>query len=366
MQDFRALITRAKSQSYQVPEITSESALGSIRTASPLGRRTVLSLALVVLALIGPLFLHPYLELEFTLAFGYAMGCLGLNLITGYTGQVSLGQSFFFAAGAYFSGWLVASERVEFLVALPVAVILTFALALILAAPLVRLRGFNLALVTIGLALAVGPLSTQLTGFTGGAAGLTVPPLASPFGLPWALGGFLYITALVALLLSILIIRQIVRGNSGRGMSAIRDRAEAAEALGVHGDWIRARSFALGAALAAAGGWVYVMSVGFLGPTSFPILLSVYFLAGIVIGGTRSILGSMIGGLIIEFLPPLASDINEGAASLALGGVLVLAVVFAPDGIVGHFMTMERWLTQGVERVHVARKTRTTRDESAS
>jgi branched-chain amino acid transport system permease protein len=299
------------------------------------GSGSSLALILIIIACTVPLWIEPYVELELTLAFGYCVACLGLNLLTGYTGQVSLGQSFFFATGAYFTAWLVVTEHVQYLVALPIAVVLTFVVGLVLAIPVVRLRGFNLGLVTLGLGLASTPLAQRLTGLTGGNIGLEMPTLTAVINPAWSFGGFLYYAALILLVAAVVLMLLLVRGQVGRSMTAVRDHEDAAAAVGVWPSWVKARSFALSAGLAGAGGWVYALAVGYVVPTSFPFLLSVYLLAGIVVGGAGSILGSIIGGMIVEFVPPLTSSINQGASGLVLGAVLVLAVVFVRQGIVG-------------------------------
>jgi branched-chain amino acid transport system permease protein len=294
-----------------------------------------LAVILVVVACTVPLWIDPYVELELTLAFGYCVACLGLNLLTGYTGQVSLGQSFFFAAGAYFTAWLVVTEHVQYLVALPIAVVLSFVVGLALSVPVVRLRGFNLGLVTLGLGLASTPLAQKLTGLTGGNIGLQLPSLRAVINPAWSIGVFMYYVALILLLLAVLLMLLLVRGQVGRSMVAVRDHEDAAAAVGVWPSWVKARSFAISAGMAGAGGWVYALVVGYVVPTSFPFILSVYLLAGIVVGGAGSIFGSIIGGMIVEFVPPLTGSINEGAAGLVLGAVLVIAVLFIPRGIVG-------------------------------
>jgi branched-chain amino acid transport system permease protein len=294
-----------------------------------------LAVILIIIACSAPLWIEPYVELELTLAFSYCIACLGLNLLTGYTGQVSLGQSFFFAAGAYFTAWLVVTEHVQYLVALPIAVVLTFVVGLALSVPVVRLRGFNLGLVTLGLGLASSPLAQKLTGLTGGNIGLQLPALQPVINHAWSLGGFLYFVALILLLLAVALMLLLVRGQVGRSLIAVRDHEDAAAAMGVWPSWVKARSFAISAGLAGAGGWVYALVVGYVVPTSFPFILSVYLLAGVVVGGLGSIFGSIIGGMIVEFVPPLASNVNEGAAGLVLGVVLVFAVVFVRRGIVG-------------------------------
>ena len=299
------------------------------------GAGSWLAVILIIAACTAPLWIEPYVELELTLAFGYSVACLGLNLLTGYTGQVSLGQSFFFAAGAYFTAWLVVTEHVQYLVALPIAVVLTFVVGLVLSVPVVRLRGFNLGLVTLGLGLASTPLAQKLTGLTGGNMGLQLPSLQPIINPAWSLGDFLYYVALILLLLAVALMLLLVRGQVGRSLTAVRDHEDAAAAMGIWPSWVKARSFAISAGLAGAGGWVYALVVGYVVPTSFPFILSVYLLAGIVVGGAGSILGSIIGGMIVQFVPPLASSVNEGAAGLVLGVVLVVTVMFVPRGIVG-------------------------------
>jgi branched-chain amino acid transport system permease protein len=293
------------------------------------------AVALAVIAFAAPSFLQEYVVYQLTLALAYGLACIGLNVLTGYTGLVSLGQSFFFAAGAYVTSWLVVRHDLNFLVALPVTMIITFVLGLVLALPVVRLSGFSLGLVTLGIGFACTPLARRAVPITGGNRGLTMPALASPGFPTLPFGTFVYYCTVALVVVTVVLLLGIVRHRVGRSMIAVRDYEDSAVAIGVNATWTKAQAFAISSCLAGAGGWVYALAVGYVAPTSFSFILSVYLVAGIVLGGTASIAGSIIGGFIVEFIPPLASDINQGAASLVLGLVLIVVMAFIPGGLMG-------------------------------
>jgi branched-chain amino acid transport system permease protein len=309
----------------------------TIESAPGLSARTRwgAGLGVVVVACVLPFVVPSYVVYQLTLALAYALACLGLNVLTGYTGLVSLGQGFFFAAGAYVTAWLVTRYDVNLLAALPVTIVLTSLLGLVLALPVVRLSGFSLGLVTLGIGFACTPLARRVVPITGGNSGTQLPALAPP-GLPSVpMGTFLYLCAVVVLAIVVVLVTGMVQRRVGRAMTAVRDDEEAARAMGIHANWVKAQAFAISAGLAGAGGWVYALTVGYVAPTSFPFILSVYLVAGIVVGGTASIVGSIIGGFIVEFVPPLAGDINQGATDVVLGVVLILVMAFVPGGLVG-------------------------------
>lgn len=294
-----------------------------------------LSVGLVVFAFVVPSFFQSYVVYQLALVAGYGLACLGLNVLTGYTGLVSLGQSFFFAAGAYVTAWLVVQYNVNFLAALPLTVLITFVLGLVLALPVVRLSGFSLGLVTLGIGFACTPLARRAVPITGGNSGEQLPPLSTPGFPDLPFGTFVYYCAVAVLVIAVVLVNGVLRHRAGRAMRAVRDYEDAAVAVGVNATWTKAQAFAISAGLAGAGGWVYALAVGYVAPTSFPFILSVYLVAGIVVGGTQSIAGAIIGGFIVEFVPPLASDINQGAADFVLGLVLIAVIAFLPSGLVG-------------------------------
>jgi branched-chain amino acid transport system permease protein len=305
---------------------------------SRLRHRWTRPLALVVLAVVAvsvPFNFPPFRVGQFTLALAYAVAVLGLNLLIGYTGQISLGHGAFFAVGAYTAGIVMAHTGLPDLVGIPLAAVLTFATGLLLGIPALRLRGHYLALVTLGVAVATPQLIKRFDGLTGGTQGLASGSLTPPSWLGLAQDQYLYMIALVVAALAFAMAANLVRGRVGRALVAIRSGEISARATGVNLTTFKLRTFALSAMLAGVGGALYAYAVGFVAPESFTIAVSFVFLAAIVVGGLGTIAGALFGALFIQFVPVYTSGINEALAGVLYGTVLILFMYVLPGGVVG-------------------------------
>jgi branched-chain amino acid transport system permease protein len=291
--------------------------------------------AALVLALLLPFFFSSYRVSQFTLVLAYAVAALGLNLLLGYSGQISLGHGAFFALGAYVAAILVAKEGFPHLLTVPIAGAVCFAAGLLLGVPALRLRGLYLALVTLAVAIAVPQLIKRFEGVTEGTQGLNVLQPVPPSWVPLADDQFLYFLTLLLALPMFVLASNMVRGRVGRAMIAIRENEIAAKAMGVNLATIKAGTFAIAAMYAGLGGALYTFSIGFVAPESFTLTLSFAFLAAIVVGGLATITGAVFGALFIEFVPVYASDVNEALAGVIYGAVLIAFMYALRDGIVG-------------------------------
>jgi branched-chain amino acid transport system permease protein len=294
-----------------------------------------LALALVVVALGLPQTAQPFRVLQFTMVGIFAIATMGLNLLTGYNGQISLGHSFFFAVGAYTSAILVVDHDWNNLVTLAPAFALTFVLGFLFGIPALRLEGLYLALVTLALGVVTPPFIKRFDGLTGGSQGIIVPKAVAPewTGLAddqWRY----YVTAAVGLAVFV-VSWNLVRGRVGRAMIAVRDNHIAAEAMGVNPAVFKTLTFAFSTAFAGVAGAIYSFVVGFVSPESFNVLLAIEFLTGAVVGGLATILGPLVGALFTFFVPEFASDLNPAAPNVIYGVVLILVVILAPTGVVG-------------------------------
>jgi branched-chain amino acid transport system permease protein len=295
-------------------------------------------LALVVvgvLAISVPFSFPPFRVSQFTLALAYAVAALGLNLLIGYTGQISLGHGAFFAVGAYTAAIVMAHTSLPDLVGIPLAGVLAFAAGLLLGIPALRLRGHYLALVTLGVAVATPQLIKRFDGLTGGTQGLASGSLTPPSWLGLAQDQYLYMIALVVAALTFAMAANLVRGRVGRALVAIRSGEISARTTGVNLTTFKLRTFALSAMLAGVGGALYAYAVGFVAPESFTIAVSFVFLAAIVVGGLGTIAGALFGALFIQFVPVYTSGINEALAGVLYGTVLILFMYVLPGGVVG-------------------------------
>lgn len=294
------------------------------------------ALAVVAVAALSvPFGFPPFRVSQFTLALAYAVAALGLNLLVGYTGQISLGHGAFFAVGAYSTAVMMSKTGLPDLAAIPLAGALAFAAGLLLGIPALRLRGHYLALVTLGVAVATPQLIKRFDGLTGGTQGLSAGSPAPPAWLGLAQDQYLYLVALVVAALAFVMAANLVRGRVGRALVAIRSGEISARATGVNLTTFKLRTFALSAMLAGIGGALYTFVVGFVAPESFTIAVSFVFLAAIVVGGLGTIAGALFGALFIQFVPVYTSDINEALAGVLYGGVLILFMYVLPGGVVG-------------------------------
>jgi branched-chain amino acid transport system permease protein len=297
--------------------------------------RALLVVGVAVVAVAIPFLFGPYRVGQFTLVLVYAVAVLGLNLLVGYSGQISLGHGAFFALGAYTAALLIEKASVPYLLSVPAAGALCFAAGFLFGVPALRLHGLYLALVTLGLAIALPQLIKRFDGLTEGTQGLTVEQPTAPGWLPLEDDQFLYLLCLVIAALMFLIAWNMTRGQLGRAVKAVRDGEIAASTLGVNLAATKTRVFAVSAGYAGVAGALYVFAIGFVAPEAFTITVSFAFLAAIVVGGLATISGALFGALFIEFVPVYASDVNVALTGVIYGGVLIAFMWVLPEGAAG-------------------------------
>jgi branched-chain amino acid transport system permease protein len=297
--------------------------------------RILVVCGVAAVAVLVPFLFGPYRVGQFTLVLVYAVAALGLNLLVGYGGQISLGHGAFFALGAYTAALLIEKASVPYLLTLPAAGALCFAAGFLFGVPALRLHGLYLALVTLGLAIALPQLIKRFDGLTEGTQGLTVEQPTAPGWLPLADDQFLYLLTLVVTAAMFLLAWNLMRGQLGRAVKAVRDGEIAASTLGVDLAAVKTRVFALSAAYAGVAGALYVFAIAFVAPEAFTLTISFAFLAAIVVGGLATISGALFGALFIEFVPVYASDVNEALTGVIYGGVLIAFMWVLPDGAAG-------------------------------
>jgi branched-chain amino acid transport system permease protein len=289
----------------------------------------------LVLAVLLPFFFGAYRVGQFTQAMALGCAVLGLNLLVGYSGQISLGHGAFFALGAYTSAIAIVDLHVPYLLTLPIAGAVCAVAGFLLGLPALRLRGLYLALVTLAVAIATPQLIKRAEGLTGGTQGMTVDKITAPAWSGLADDQWLYFVTLVVTAVMFVLAAFLVRGRVGRALVAIRDNEIAARTMGVDLARFKTGTFAVSAAYAGVGGALFTLPIGFLAPESFPLALSFAFLAAIVVGGLATIAGALFGALFIEFVPVYAADVDEALAGVIYGGVLILFMYLLPGGVMG-------------------------------
>jgi branched-chain amino acid transport system permease protein len=299
-------------------------------------RLKLAGLALLVLgAVLVPFFFGPFRVSQFTLALVYAVAVLGLNLLVGYSGQISLGHGAFFALGAYTCAILLDRTGVHYLLTIPAAALMCFLAGLALGLPALRLRGLYLALVTLAIAIATPVLLRRFDGLTGGSQGLAVPQPSAPEWTGLADDQFLYFLALVVAAPLFWFAAGLVRRDVGRALIAIRDDETAAKTMGVNLAAFKTRAFGLSAAYAGVAGSLFVFNNGFVAPESFTLVVSFSFLAAIVVGGLATVAGALFGALFIVFVPVWSSDVNDALSGVIYGAALIACMYVFRSGIMG-------------------------------
>jgi branched-chain amino acid transport system permease protein len=298
------------------------------------GRRWALPV-LIVVALALPFMLSNFRLFQFTLVFVNAIALLGLNVLTGYNGQISLGHAAFYAVGAYTTAIMIDKWSVPYALTIPVAGLLCLVAGFLFGIPALRLEGLYLALATFALSLAVPQILKYFEHWTGGSQGIVLSKPDPPFGLPITPDQWLYFLTLAILLLLFWLAANLLAGRTGRAIVAIRDHPIAAQAMGIDTALYKSLTFGVSAAYTCVAGSLSALVIAFVAPDAFDVFLSITFLVGIVVGGLASISGAIFGALFIQFVPIWAQDISKAAPWAIYGGVLILFMYVMPLGIAG-------------------------------
>jgi branched-chain amino acid transport system permease protein len=309
----------------------------TVERGSPQLRRLKLAglALLVLLALIIPFFFGPFRVSQFTLALVYAVAVLGLNLLVGYSGQISLGHGAFFALGAYTCAIMLDRWSAPHLVTIPAAALVCFLAGLALGLPALRLQGLYLALVTLAIAIATPVLIRRFDDLTGGSQGIAIEQPQAPAWSGLADDQFLYVLTLIVAAPLFWLAAGMVRRDVGRALIAIRDDETAAKTMGVNLAIFKTRAFGLSAAYAGVAGALFVFANGFVAPESFTLVVSFSFLAAVVVGGLATVAGAVFGALFIVFVPVWSSDVDEALSGVIYGAALIACMYVFRGGIMG-------------------------------
>ena len=303
-------------------------------------------LALVIGCFILPWLLDDYLISQLTFICMYAVAAVGLMLLTGYTGQVSMGHAAFFAIGSYTSAILTA-HGVPFLLALPLAGVLAGLVGILIGRPILHLTGLYLAIATMGFAFIIDEGLVRWESLTKGNMGYYLKaPQIGPLVLDTEIR--FYYLSFIVLILTLLAARNILRAPLGRAMISIRDSEVAAEAIGINLAKFKTLAFCISAFFTGISGSLYAHKVLFINPESYTIILSVELLAMVIIGGLGSLHGAVFGAAFFIFLPqfiimtkdymPAYLQKQTGLEPALFGLLIVMVMLFEPLGIYG------RWL----------------------
>jgi branched-chain amino acid transport system permease protein len=297
---------------------------------------------LLVILLILPFLFKNYRVFQFNLVLVYAIAILGLNVLTGFNGQFSLGHGAFYAFGAYTAAILMDKLGVPYWATLPAAFVFCFGFGILMGFPALRLAGHFLALATFALALAVPQLLKykHIEHLTGGVQGIVLTKPEPPFSFrfldqPFSSDRWLYYFTLAVAALMFLLVWNLLRGRVGRALIAVRDHPIAATAMGINLTLFKSMTFGVSAGITGLAGALGAIVVAFVSPDSFTVNLSIFLLVGVVVGGLASIPGAIFGGIFIQFVPNIADEISKSAPAAIYGLVLIGFMYLLPMGVMG-------------------------------
>jgi len=291
---------------------------------------------LAILAVI-PFMMKNFYIFQITLAIIYAIAILGLNLLTGFNGQFSLGHSAFYAIGAYTAAIMMDGFDIGYGWTLPSAAIVCFVFGFLFGLPALRLEGVYLALATFALAIAIPQVlkSSLVEHWTGGVQGITIIKPDAPFGLPLNSDQWLYAFTIIVAVVMYVCANNLVHSRTGRALIAIRDHPIAASAMGINVALYKSLTFGVSALYTGVAGALGAIAISFVAPDSFTFTLAIALFVGLVVGGVGSIPGTFFGGLFVLFVPNIAEQFSKGLAGAVYGIILLLVIYLMPAGAAG-------------------------------
>ncbi len=298
----------------------------------------------------APLFLDSYFISIFIQMSYLGIAALGLNILVGYTGQISLGHGAFFGFGAFASAWLNISMGIPVFLCIPLAGFLTMAVGMMFGMPAARIKGLYLAIATLAAQFIIEDFFARAEWFSGGSSGSMAEPI-NLFGFAFDTDESFYYIALFAFVVMFIWGCNLMRSRDGRAFVAVRDHYLSAEIMGVKLNKYRLLSFGISSFYAGIGGALYAHYLGYVSAEGFTIFMSIQFLAMIIIGGLGSIKGTMMGVIFMVLLPEVLSGgvgmmqetewgnipmVVDGLAyikEMAIGLVIIMFLIFEPEGL---------------------------------
>ena len=308
-------------------------------------QRTAIALVSVC-ALVAPFVLSDFRTFQLTQILVYAIAILGLNLLTGFNGQISLGHGAFFAIGAYVAAIMMDKLGVPYWATIPVTALVAFCVGFLFGLPALRLEGHYLALATFALALAVPQILKhhQLEAWTGGVQGIFLTKPSAPFRLPVGQDQWLYFFVLAHVVVLFVCAANLLRGRIGRAIRAIRDQPVAAETAGINNAIYKTTVFGISAMYTGVAGALSAIVLQFVAPDSFTMFLSIFLLVGVVVGGVGSIWGAFLGAAFIMVVPNVSADISKAATGAIYAIAMIVLMYRMPKGLWGGLTQLWRWL----------------------
>jgi len=305
------------------------------RRSVRIGLGILLAVVLLVLPLVSPQFANQTI----TRIAVFAVAVLGLNVVMGYTGQVSLGQVFFVGVGAYAAAVTIKSEWGEALglggvvIGFVLAVLIPGALGLLIALAAARLRGLGLALVTIALPIIGVPLAKRLSDITGGSQGMSARVFSAPewTGLDTDQWQYYVVMSIAAAVFALVFF--LVRGKFGRAFAIVKENEAVASAMGISPYRYKVLAFTVASAVGGVAGFLYVVAIQFVSPDVMGFGHSIELVIATIVGGAGSIVGSIIGGVFYVLLPQITNSIYPESTTVVQGAIILLVLFLLPGGL---------------------------------
>jgi len=297
---------------------------------------------LLVALVVVPFLVKNYRVFQLNLVLIYAIAILGLNILTGYNGQFSLGHGAFYAVGAYGAAILMDRFGLPYWATLPLSGAVCFVFGFLMGFPALRLSGHYLAVATLALALAVPQLLKYkaVESYTGGVQGIVLVKPDPPFTFrfldqPFNADRWLFYFTLAVTVLMFVLAWNLLRGRVGRALIAIRDHPIAAATMGINLPMFKSITFGVSAAFTGVAGALGAIAIAFVSPDSFTLTLSIFLLVGVVVGGLASIPGAFVGAAFIQYVPNIADELSKSAPQAIYGVLLILLMYLMPTGVMG-------------------------------
>jgi branched-chain amino acid transport system permease protein len=339
-----------------------------------LGLKGAVLAAVVTLVVLLPHWVSEFRLGQFTYVAIYFVALLGLNILLGYNGQISLGHGAFMGIGGYTAAILILGRKgldlagahppgwlpehgIRPIFAIPLAGLVAGLVGYLFGLPALRLAGVSLALATFAVAVSLPLIAKHYESVTGGGGGVSLPLPTTPFGWDISAPHWLYYEAWATAAILFVVAWLLVRGRVGRAWRAIRDGEVAAVSSGVSPAAYKTLAFGVSSAYAGVAGALFVIQVSYINPDTFPIGLSILLLVSVVVGGLASLSGVIFGALLLEFLPTYAQkppllhlSFSKQAPSVVFGVVLILIVLAVPGGVAGLLRRIVRPFTIALAR----------------
>jgi branched-chain amino acid transport system permease protein len=303
-------------------------------------------LVLAVVVAVLPSYVSEFRAQQFAYVAIYLIAIIGLNVLTGYTGQISLGHGAFMAVGGYTTAILIVDHGVKDIWTIPLAGLVAGVAGFLFGIPALRLSGLYLALATFAIAVSMPAVIKRFEGFTGGGTGLNLfglPELTASltpvtvFGRELSFNDWLYYLSWSIALLGYVVAWLLLRGRAGLALRAVRDSETAAQSSGVSLARYKTLAFGVSAAYAGVAGSLFAIATTYVNPDTFPIALSILLLVGVVVGGLGSLVGLIAGAVFIQFLPIWSQEVSKspGAPAVVSGALLIALMFVLPMGVAG-------------------------------